>query len=89
MFTEEWYESIMELGFTTGILSLLLSQDYPGLVAYQSKFGDLLISDYVRNHYWFSMILVASLLFWLSNISSLSDWYLFKEFLLRRKEQLV
>jgi len=88
-FTEEWYESIMDPGLTTDILSLFLSQGSPALVAYQSEFGDLLSGDYIRNHYWFSMFLVATLLLWLSNLSSLSGWYVLKEFLLRRKEQLV
>lgn len=89
MFTDEWYESIIDSGLTTGILSLLLSQGFPALVAYQSEFGDLLTGDYVRNHYWFSMFLVGALILWLSNLSSLSGWYVLKEFLLRRKEQLV
>lgn len=88
MFTDTWYESIIDTGFTTGILSLLLSQDSPAIVAYQSEFGDLLAGDYMRNHYWFTMILVASLLFWLSNLSP-SGWYILKEFLLRRKQQAV
>ncbi len=88
MFTDVWYESIMDTGLSTGILSLLLSQGSPVLVAYQSEFGDLLAGDYIRNHYWFSFFLVAALLFWLSNLSP-AGWYILKEFLLRRKQQVV
>ncbi len=88
MFTDNWYESIIDSGLTTGILSLLLSQGSPAIVAYQSEFGDLLAADYIRNHYWISMFLAAALLFWLSNLSP-SGWYILKEFLLRRKQQAV
>jgi len=34
------------------------------------------------------MFLVVALLIWLSNVS-LSGWYVIKEFLLRRKQQVV
>ena len=88
MFTDLWYESIINPSLTTGIISLLLSQDTPALVGYQSEFGDLLAGKYIRNHYWFSMFLVVALLIWLSNLS-LSGWYVLKEFLLRRKQQVV
>lgn len=88
MFTDDWYESIIDSGLSTGILSLLLSQGSPVLVAYQSEFGDLLAGDYIKNHYWFSLFLVAALLFWLSNLSP-AGWYVLKEFLLRRKQQVV
>ncbi|MCK5674463.1 MAG: hypothetical protein KAH95_13875 [Spirochaetales bacterium] len=88
MFTDAWYESIMDSGLSSDILSMLISQGSPVLVAYQSEFGDLLAGDYLRNHYWFSIFLAAALLFWLSNLS-LSGWYILKEFLLRRKQQAV
>nr|MDA3939848.1 hypothetical protein [Spirochaetia bacterium] len=88
MFTESWYQSIIDSGLTTGIINLFLSQDSPTLVAYQSEFGELLDGNYIRNHYWFSIILVVAIIIWLSNLSP-SGWYVIKEFLLRRKQQIV
>ncbi len=88
IFTESWYQSIMDFGLTTGYINLLLSQGSPTLVAYQSEFGNLLDGNYIRNHYWFSIILVLAIIVWSSNFSP-SGWYVFKEFLLRRKQQVV
>jgi hypothetical protein len=88
MFTDRWYESIIDNGLSPGISKLLISQDSPSLIGYQSEFGDLLSGNYMRNHYWFSIVLVVSILFWLSNFSP-SAGYVLKEFLLRRKQQVV
>jgi hypothetical protein len=88
MFTESWYESIMDIELNTGIIKLLLEQNYPGLIGYKSEYDNPVNEIYITNHYWFSVVLVLVLVFWLSNLSP-SGWYVLKEILLRRKQQIV
>ncbi|MCK5197739.1 MAG: hypothetical protein KAR21_05280 [Spirochaetales bacterium] len=88
MFTDMWYESIISSGLNTSIIRLLFSQDSPTLVSYMSESRGFLTDEYLRNHYWISIFLVLSLVLWLSNLSP-SGWYDLKEFMLRRKQQVV
>ncbi len=88
MFTDSWYESIMDDSLSSDIVKLLLNQDSPTLVSYRSWTGVIFTGKNIRNHYWFSIIFLLVLGFWLSNVSAL-NLHMVKEFLLRRKQQVV
>ena len=88
MFTDRWYESIMTDSSNTGIIKLLLSNNSPTLVGYQADNKSLVTDKFLRNHYTISIFLVLVLIVWLSNLST-SDWYGFKDLVLRRKQQVV
>ena len=88
MFTDRWYKSIMTNSSNTGIIRLLLSNNPPTLVGYQSENQSFVTDEFLRNHYLISMFLVLALIVWLSNLSP-SEWYGFKDLVLRRKEQVV
>ncbi|MCD6397786.1 MAG: hypothetical protein J7L71_09625, partial [Spirochaetaceae bacterium] len=88
MFTDNWYESIMNGSLSSDVVRLLLSQDSPALVSYRSGMGVVLTGKISQNHYWFSIIFLFVLGLLLSNVS-ISSLYLVKEFLLRRKQQVV
>lgn len=88
MFTDKWYESIMTVSSNTEIIRLLLSNNSPILVGYQAESQSLVTDIFLRYHYITSMFLVLALIVWLSNLSP-SDWYGFKELVLRRKQQVV
>ncbi len=88
IFTDKWYESIISDGLNSGIVTLLLSQNSPTLVKYQSESRGMVRDDYLRKHYWFSLFLILALSLWFINISP-SDWFGLKEYVVRRKQQVV
>ena len=88
MFTDNWYESIINGSLSSDVVRLLLKQDSPTLVSCRSGMGVFLTGKIMQNHYWFSVIFLFVLSFWLSNASIL-NLHLIKEFLLRRKQQVV
>ena len=88
MFTDSWYESIMNDSLSTDIIKLFLSQDSPTLVRYSSGSEVVFTGKMIRNHYWISSIFLLVLGFWLSDESVL-NLLLLIEFLLRRKQQVV
>ncbi len=88
MFTDRWYESIMTGSSNTGIIRLLLSNNSPTLVGYQSENQSFVTDEIFRNHYMISIFLVLAIIIWLNNLSP-SEWYGFKDLVLRRKQQVV
>ncbi len=88
MFTDSWYKSIMTKSSNKGIIRLLLCSNSPVLVGYQAEELGFVSDSLLRSHYLISIFLVVALIVWLSNLS-LSDWYGFKELVLRRKQQVV
>ena len=88
MFTDSWYESIMNDSLGSDIVRLLLRQDSPALVSYRSGMGVVLTGKVMQNHYWFSIIFLFAFGFWLNNVP-VSGLHLVKELLLRRKQQVV
>jgi len=88
MFTDSWYESIMNDNLSLDVVRLFLSQDSPVLVSYRSGRGMVYTGKITQNHYWFSIIFLFAFMLYLSDIR-LVNLHFVKEFLLRRKQQVV
>ncbi len=88
IFTDAWYESIISGSLNTGIVTMLLSQNSPTLVKYQSESQGIVRDNFLRKHYWFSLFLILALGLWFSNISP-TDLFGLKEYMVRRKQQVV
>jgi len=88
MFTDSWYQSIINENLSLDVVRLFLSQDSPVLVSYKSGSGMVSTGKIKHNHYWFSIIFLFAFVLFFSDMSRINVYFV-KEFLLRRKRQVV